>query len=193
LVETTVTAVAAYGSFLLAEHFHFSGVLAAVAAGLLMGNLGVLRESEEQVLSSSGRTFVVAFWNFAAFIANSLVFLLIGLSVANIPFEGLGATALLSTIGLVLVGRALTVYPLCLLFRHSKWTIPTNEQHILWWGGLRGALALALALALPPNFEHRNEILIAVFGVVVFSVLVQGLTMPWLLRRLRFLPVTDSG
>ena len=193
LVETTVTAVAAYGSFLLAEHFHFSGVLATVAAGLLMGNLGVLRESEEQVLSSSGRTFVVAFWNFAAFIANSLVFLLIGLSVANIPFVGLGATALLSTIGLVLVGRALTVYPLCLLLRHSKWAIPTKEQHILWWGGLRGALALALALALPPNFDHRNEILIAVFGVVVFSVVVQGLTMPWLLRRLRFLPVADSG
>jgi CPA1 family monovalent cation:H+ antiporter len=193
LVETTVTAVAAYGSFLLAEHFHFSGVLATVAAGLLMGNLGVLRESEEQVLSSSGRTFVVAFWNFAAFIANSLVFLLIGLSVANIPFVGLGATALLSTIGLVLVGRALTVYPLCLLLRHSKWAIPTKEQHILWWGGLRGALALALALALPPNFDHRNEILIAVFGVVVFSVVVQALTMPWLLRRLRFLPVADSG
>jgi CPA1 family monovalent cation:H+ antiporter len=193
LVETTVTAVAAYGSFLLAEHFHFSGVLATVAAGLLMGNLGVLRESEEQVLSSSGRTFVVAFWNFAAFIANSLVFLLIGLSVANIPFVGLGATALLSTIGLVLVGRALTVYPLCLLLRHSKWAIPTKQQHILWWGGLRGALALALALALPPNFDHRNEILIAVFGVVVFSVVVQGLTMPWLLRRLRFLPVADSG
>jgi CPA1 family monovalent cation:H+ antiporter len=193
LVETTVTAVAAYGSFLLAEHFHFSGVLATVAAGLLMGNLGVLRESEEQVLSSSGRTFVVAFWNFAAFIANSLVFLLIGLSVANIPFEGLGATALLSTIGLVLVGRALTVYPLCLLLRHSTWAIPTKEQHILWWGGLRGALALALALALPPNFDHRNEILIAVFGVVVFSVVVQGLTMPWLLRRLGFLPVTDRG
>jgi CPA1 family monovalent cation:H+ antiporter len=106
---------------------------------------------------------------------------------------GLGATALLSTIGLVLVGRALTVYPLCLLLRHSKWAIPTKQQHILWWGGLRGALALALALALPPNFDHRNEILIAVFGVVVFSVVVQGLTMPWLLRRLRFLPVADSG
>jgi CPA1 family monovalent cation:H+ antiporter len=192
LVETTVTAVAAYGSFLLAEHFHFSGVLATVAAGLLMGNMGILKESEHSILSSSGRNFVVAFWDFAAFIANSLVFLLIGLAVASISFDGLGAIALLSIIGLVLVGRALTVYPLCLLFRQSKWAIPMKQQHILWWGGLRGALALALALALPPNLAHRNEILIAAFGVVVFSVVVQGLTMSWLLRRLGFLPATKN-
>jgi CPA1 family monovalent cation:H+ antiporter len=190
LVETTVTVVAAYGSFLLAEHFHFSGVLATVTTGLLMGNIGVLGESEQTLFSFNGRTFVVAFWDFAAFIANSLVFLLIGLSVANIPFDGLGVAALSSIIALVLVGRALTVYPLCLSFRYSKWEVPTNEQHILWWGGLRGALALALALAIPPNMDHRNEILIAAFAVVAFSVVLQGLTMPWLLRWLRFLPVT---
>lgn len=187
LVETTVTTVAAYGSFLLAEHFHFSGVLATVSTGLLMGNLGILKRSERSVLSSNGRSFVVAFWDFAAFIANSLVFLLIGLAVASIPFEGLGVPALLATIGLILLGRALTVYPLCFLFRYSKWAISLPEQHILWWGGLRGALALALALALPLTFDHRNEILIAAFSVVVFSVVVQGLTMPWLLRRMGFL------
>ncbi len=189
LVETMVTTVAAYGSFLVSEHFHFSGVLATVATGLVMGNLGVLTETE--LLSSGGRTFVVAFWDFAAFIANSLVFLLIGLAVASVSFEGLGAAALVCMIALVLAGRALTIYPLCLLFRHSTWAIPANEQHILWWGGLRGALALALALALPPNLDHRNEILIAAFGVVVFSTVVQGLTMPWLLRRLRFLPLAE--
>ena len=60
-----------------------------------------------------------------------------------------------------------------------------REQHILWWGGLRGALALALALALPRSFPLYNEILITAFGVVVFSVFVQGLTMPWLLRKLK--------
>ncbi len=186
LVETALTVVAAYGSFLLAEYFHFSGVLATVAAGLLMGNLGVLRESN--ILSPDGRAFVVAAWEFAAFIANSLVFLLIGLRVASIPFTGLGATALLTAIGLVLLGRVFTVYPLCLLFRRSAWAIPMREQHILWWGGLRGALALALALALPPSFVLHDDILIATFGVVVFSVVAQGLTMPLLLRKLRFLP-----
>ena len=85
-------------------------------------------------------------------------------------------------------GGPLTVYPLCLLFRYSTWAIPIDEQHVLWWGGLRGALALALALALPPSFPHYNEILITAFGVVVFSVVVQGLTMPLLLRKLRLLP-----
>jgi CPA1 family monovalent cation:H+ antiporter len=189
LVETALTVVAAYGSFLLAEYFHFSGVLATVAAGLLMGNLGVLREPTENILSPDGRAFVVAAWEFAAFIANSLVFLLIGLRVASIPFPGLGATALFVTVGLVLVGRVFTVYPLCLLFRRSAWAIPMREQHILWWGGLRGALALALALALPPSFALHDEILIAAFGVVVFSVVAQGLTMPLLLRKLGFLPL----
>ena len=182
LVETALTAVAAYGSFLAAETFHFSGVLATVAAGLLMGNLGVIGESEWRPLSSRGREFVIAFWEFAAFIANSLVFLLIGVTVAGIPFGQLGSTALAIIIALVLVGRALSVYPLCLIFKWSRWAIPTREQHILWWGGLRGALALALALALPPSLAWRNEILTAAFGVVAFSVIVQGVTMPLLLR-----------
>ena len=189
LVEATLTAVAAYGSFLLAENFHFSGVLATVAAGLLMGNLGVLREDERpKIFSPNGRSFVIGLWEFAAFIANSLIFLLIGLRVAAMPFTGIGVSALLVAIGLVLAGRALTVYPLCLLFRSSTWAIPLYEQHVLWWGGLRGALALALALALPPSFPLYNEILITAFGVVVFSVVVQGLTMPLLLRKLSLLP-----
>jgi CPA1 family monovalent cation:H+ antiporter len=154
-----------------------------------MGNLGVLREPKQNILSPDGRASVIAAWEFAAFIANSLVFLLIGLRVASIPFNVLGATALSVAIGLVLAGRVFTVYPLCLLFRRSVWAIPMREQHILWWGGLRGALALALALALPPSFALHDEILIAAFGVVVFSVVAQGLTMPLLLRKLGFLPV----
>jgi CPA1 family monovalent cation:H+ antiporter len=187
LVEATLTAVAAYGSFLLAENFGFSGVLATVAAGLLMGNLGVLREDENRnIFSPDGRSFVIDLWKFGAFIANSLIFLLIGLRVAAIPLTSVGARAVLLAIGLGLAGRALTVYPVCLLFRFSTWAIPMREQHVLWWGGLRGALALALALALPPSFPLHDEILITAFGVVVFAVVVQGLTMPWLLLMLKF-------
>ena len=188
LVETALTTVAAYGSFLLAEYFYLSGVLATVAAGLLMGNLGVLGEPNEKLLSSRGREFVLAFWEFAAFIANSLIFLLIGVTVAGIRFDGLGWKALLIAVGLVLIGRALSVYPLCLPFVRSRWAIPASEQHVLWWGGLHGALALAPALALPPSLAMRNEIVVATFGVVAFSVIVQGLTMPLLLRMLGFLP-----
>jgi monovalent cation:H+ antiporter, CPA1 family len=185
LVETALTTVAAYGSFLLAESFHFSGVLATVAAGLLMGNLGVLVEDEKRAtLTSQGREFVIAFWEFAAFIANSLVFLLIGLRSAGIALADVGGTIVPVAIVLVLVGRAVAVYPLCMLFARSRWTISVREQHVLWWGGLRGALALALALALPISLPFNNAILIATFGVVTFSVVVQGLTMPMLMKWL---------
>jgi len=187
LVETALTMVAAYSSFLLAEHFGVSGVLATVTTGLFMGNLGVLNDRDLGPLSSRGRDFVIAFWEFAAFIANSLIFLLIGLTVADIPFSGVGPLSLAIIIALVLIGRALTVYPLCLLFTWSRWAVPLPEQHVLWWGGLRGALCLALALVLPPSLEFRNEIVIAAFGVVTFSVVVEGLTMPPLLKRLGFL------
>lgn len=191
LVQATLTAVAAYGSFLLAEHSQFSGVLATVAAGLLMGNLGVLSEDENRsVVSPDGRSFVIDLWEFVAFIANSLIFLLIGLSV--MPLTHVDARALLLAIGLVLVGRALTVYPVCLFFRPSAWAIPLREQHVLWWGGLRGALALALALSLPPSFPLHHEILVTAFGVVVFSVIVQGLTMPLLMRKLKFYDGNES-
>ena len=115
LVETALTAVAAYGSFLLAESFHLSGVLATVSSGLLMGNLGVLVEDKGRIArSSQGREFVVAFWEFAAFIANSLVFLLIGLRLASIAFADVGRTIVPVGILLVLAGRAAAVYPLCL-------------------------------------------------------------------------------
>ena len=126
---------------------------------------------------------MLALWEFIAFIANSLVFLLIGLTVAGIPFDRLGGVAFVIVIALVLLGRALTVYPLCLLFVRSRWAIPVSAQHVLWWGGLRRALGLALSLSLPPSLPFRDEILIATFGVVAFCVILQGLTMPPLLRR----------
>ena len=176
MVETAVTVAAAYGSFMAAEQLHMSGVLATVAAGLLMGNVGTLTRDE--------RPFVLEFWTFAAFIANSLVFVLIGVTVARIPFATFGGVAMAATILIVLLGRALTVYPICAAFRWSRWAIPAAEQHILWWGGLRGALGLALALTVPEATPLHDQIVIATFGVVAFSVIVQGVTMQPLLRRL---------
>jgi CPA1 family monovalent cation:H+ antiporter len=184
LVGTALTTVAAYGSFFLAEHFHFSGVLASVAAGLLMGNVAILGKVRPKIFSIEERDFIVTFWDFAAFLANSVVFLLIGLTVASIPFARLGMKALAMTIGLVLLGRLMAVYPLSLIFARTRWAIPVRDQHVLWWGGLRGALALALALSLPSGLAFAREIQIATFGVVAFSVVLQGLTMPMLLRVL---------
>ena len=186
LIWSTLTTVIAYGSFLLAQHFQFSGVLATVVAGLLTGNRGFLVENPDLTESRSEREFVLELWSFIAFIANSLVFLLIGLTVAGIPFDRAGWGALAFSIALVLLSRALTVYPLCLVFGRSKWAISRSEQHVLWWGGLRGALGLALALSLPRSLPFRNEIVIGTFEVVVFSVVVQGLSMPLLLRALKF-------
>ena len=182
LVESTLTMVVAYSSFLLAEHFHGSGVLATVAAGLIMGNLGILADGDHAPITQQGRAFTLALWDFIAFIANSLIFLLIGLTVAGIPFGTLGARALVIAVAAVLAGRALTVYPICAAFHWSRWRMAANVQHVLWWGGMRGALGLALALSLDQAMPMRNQIIIATFGVVVFSVVLQGLTMPLLLR-----------
>ena len=190
LVETALTVLAAFGSFLIAEHFGASGVLATVAAGLTMGNLGVLTTRERFGLSITphGRAFVLEFWEFAAFLANSLVFLLIGSAMATIDFAREGIFALTLVIAFALLGRAVAVYPVCLAFVRSRWAIPLNQQHLMWWGGLRGALALALALALPADLPRRDDILISAFAVVAFSVLVQGLTAPLALKALRLTP-----
>nr|WP_280138322.1 cation:proton antiporter [Rhizobium sp. Root1220] len=116
LVQAAVTAVAAYGAFLLAENFYFSGVLATVSTGLIMGNVGGLREDKNRnVFSAGARSFVIGLWEFGAFLANSLIFLLIGLSLA--PLMRVDAEAMVLAVGLVLVGRALSVYPVCLSFR----------------------------------------------------------------------------
>ena len=188
LIEGALTMVAAYGSFSAADYFDVSGVLATVTAGLVLGNLDLLSSDKKGYLSLKGREFVISFWEFAAFLANSVVFLLIGIDVAAMPFESYGVPVLLVSVALVLLGRGLVVYPLSLLFLRSRWAISLREQHVLWWGGLRGALGLALALSLPVTLPLRHEIVVVTFGVVAFSIVVQGLTMPLLLRRSGFLP-----
>jgi CPA1 family monovalent cation:H+ antiporter len=140
-------------------------------------------------ITPHGRAFVLEFWEFAAFLANSLVFLLIGSALATVDFAREGIFALTLIVALALLGRAVAVYPVCLAFLGSRWAIPLNQQHLMWWGGLRGALALALALALPADLPRRDDILISAFAVVAFSVIVQGLTAPLALKALRLTPV----
>lgn len=177
LVEITLTTVAAWGSFLLAERFGASGVFAALAAGLIVGNIGWMGS-----ISDAGRRHVVGFWDYAAFLANSCLFILIGSHEAHQPIA-LVSAALLAAIVLTLIGRAAAVYPLALLFRSSSLRLPAAYQHVLVWGGLRGAVGLALALAVPDTVAERGEIVVLTFGVVAFSIFVQGLTMPPLIRR----------
>ena len=178
LVEITLTTIAAYGSFLMAEQFHASGIMSTLTAGLVIGSYGWTG-----LLSIQGRDRVRWAWEYFAFLANSFVFILIGMNVANQPLRQLGSVAAAVAIVLVLAGRGLSIYPLAALFRGSRWRLPASYQHTLFWGGLRGALALALALAVPLNVPERNAIIVTAFVVVAFSILVQGLTMPWLIKR----------
>lgn len=187
LVEITFTTVAAYGSFLLAEHLHLSGVLATLTAGLVMANYRSLGE-----ISARGREAVEAFWEYAAFIANSFVFLLIGMHAAKVDLAGVWLPAAAALL-LVTSGRAAAIYPCCLLFSRSGLRVTARHQHVLFWGGLRGALALALALGLPPEVPMRDHILTISFAVVAFSVFVQGLTLTPLLRRLGEIPQPCVG
>jgi CPA1 family monovalent cation:H+ antiporter len=178
LVEISLTSIAAYGSFLVAERAHASGVLASLTAGLVIGNLGLAG-----AISHHGRQHLLDAWDFFAFLANSFVFILIGMNVATSPVGLLGfATAGIAVV-LVLFGRIAAVYPLCAIFFRSKLAVPARYQHILVWGGLRGALGLALALTLPP-IPERVAIILTTFVVVAFSLFVQGLTMSGLVRRL---------
>jgi CPA1 family monovalent cation:H+ antiporter len=179
LVEITLTTLAAYGSFLIAERVHASGVLASLTAGLMIGNLGRLGS-----ISDEGKAHVLSAWEFFAFLANSFVFLLIGVQEAGVPVNRLGYLAAGSAILLVLLGRAVAVYPLALLFRPTSLKVSIPYQHVLFWGGLRGALGLALALTVPATVPERVPIIITAFVVVAFSIFVQGLTMPWLVNRL---------
>ncbi len=180
-IEVALTVLAAYGSFLLAEHVGTSGILATVVSGLVVGNLGVF--SERSDITKKARDFALEFWEFAAFLANSIVFPLIGVAIGATAFAQAAVLGFAVVIVLVLLARAATIYPLSLAFAATRQKVPMAHQHVLWWGGLRGALALALALSLPDAMPYRSEIVVTTFAVVAFSIVVQGLTMPLLLRK----------
>ena len=182
LVELSMTTVSAFGSFWLAEHFQLSGILAATTAGLLVGNLTKFGSFTEKGEESIGH-----FWDFAAFVVNSVIFIILGVNLAYQDFAA-AFIPIIIAIAAVVVGRAIAVYPCSALFGWTRLSVATKHQHIMFWGGLRGALALALALGIPESLSYRQEILTVTFGVVAFSVFVQGLTIPMLLRRLGQVP-----
>ena len=188
LVEITLTVIVAYASFEVAEHVHASGVIAALAAGLMVGNLGWAG-----AISQEGRAHVLSAWDFFAFLANSIVFILIGFNMADQPLRQLGSITAVLAIVLVLCGRLLSIYPLAALFQSSRWRVPSRYAHVLFWGGLRGALGLALALAVPASVPERGAIIASAFVVVAFSIFAQGLTMPWLIGRMRLAAKPDPA
>jgi CPA1 family monovalent cation:H+ antiporter len=179
LVEVTFAMIAAYGSFLLAENLHLSGVLATLIAGLVMA-----RRDISNPMTRKGREAVETVLEYTVFAANSFIFLFIGIQQAQRQYDTMWQAIGIAVV-IVMLGRAVAVYPCCMLFSRSSRRIEPRHQHVLFWGGMRGALALALAMGLPPGVPRHEEIVTVCFAVVAFSVFVQGTTMTALLRRLR--------
>ena len=182
LVEQSLTLVSAYGTYLVAEQLDGSGVIAVVTTGLILGNFG-----SRIGMNPRTRLLVSEFWEFVAFFVNSIVFLLIG---DQVVFRGLisNLDTILVAIAIIIVVRAISIFGLGAL---SNWWVGSEinlrGQTLLWWGGLRGSVSVALALSVPVILEEREEIIAIVFGVMLFTLLVQGLTTKPLLEALDLL------
>ncbi len=179
LLETTLTVLVAYGSYILAEQCKVSPVMSVLIAGFIMGNFGSRKN-----MSATTRIAVDAFWEYAVFIAESLVFLLIGM---QIKFDLLVKYSpfILTGIVAILLARMIVVYTLSPLLGNKQRPIPFSWQHLLFWGGLRGSLCMAMALSLPESFPQREMLVVTTFGVALFTLLIPGLTMEPLVRWLK--------
>jgi monovalent cation:H+ antiporter, CPA1 family len=177
-IEITLTTIVAYGAYLAGESLHVSGVIATVAGGLWVGNYGT-----RVGMSPHTRVSLWSFWEYATFVINSFVFLLIGLEV-KIDRLAHAREAVAIAIVAALLGRVLSVYGLVPFSNLFTRVVPLRWQHVLVVGGMRGALSLALALSLSLSFPDRPQILAMTFAVVSFTIVVQGLSIKPLLRIL---------
>lgn len=178
LLEIMLTTVVAFGSYLAAEHFGISGVFAVLSAGLVVGNYGM-----PYGMNIVSRMGVISFWEYIAFAVNSAVFLLVGLEEASIT-AGLTILLVFLANASVLLGRAVSVYGLTFLLNLAGHHIPRSWRHVMVWSALRGALSMAMVLGLDPTFPQRAFLINMTFAVVLFSLVVQGLSIKPALRRL---------
>lgn len=178
LLEITLTTVVAYGSYLAAESVHVSGVIAVVAASLVVGNYGL-----PQGMTPTSRMAVISFWEYAAFAVNSMVFLLVGLEITVMPLANSLPTVLVAA-AVVLAARALSVYSLSALLSAAGQLIPQTWRHVLVWSGLRGALSMAMVLGISSAVPERDALIPVIFGVVLISLVGQGMTIEPLVAKL---------
>ncbi|WP_336774265.1 cation:proton antiporter [Paenibacillus sp. MMO-58] len=163
-----------FGSFFIAEHFHVSGVIAVVVSGLIFGSYGA-----RIGMSATTRMNIDSFWDVITLVANSLIFLMIGLEIKNVDFSDKWLI-IAGAILIVLAGRTIALYASVAMLRE----FPRAWKSILNWGGLKGSLSIALALSLPDSFAGKDDVLVLAFSVVLFSLLVQGLTIKPLVLKL---------
>jgi CPA1 family monovalent cation:H+ antiporter len=187
LIEITLTTVLAYGSYLISDQLGFSGVLAVVAAGLINGNLG------PRGMSPTTRIILSNFWEYVAFLVNSIVFLMIGVQIDLISLIA-EWPHILWAIMAILVARIIVVYSHGWIANRMNQQIPMKWMHVLSWSGLRGAISLALALSLPVTLaaNDRAELQAMTYGVVLFTLLVQSMTMRPLIRHLDIITRSEA-
>jgi CPA1 family monovalent cation:H+ antiporter len=177
MIEITLTVLSAYGAFIAADLLGLSGVIACVVAGMVTGSWG-----SQAGMGRTTRLAVDAFWNYAAFLLNSFVFLLMGTQI-NLVRLAHFIPEILAGWAAITIARAAIVFGKYGLMRAAgSGGFPASWAAVLTWGGLRGALSMVLALSLPADFARRDLILHLTFGVVLLTILVQGLTIRPLLR-----------
>ena len=186
MIEITVTTIAAYGSFVLAEELHYSGVIATVVAGMLCGNYAA-----RTGMSPTTRVAVETFWEYVAFALNSIVFLLIGFEVQLSRLLDSWLVILAAFVAVV-AGRAVVIGVVSALLRPTRERLPRKWTPVLLWGGLKGGLSMVLVLSVPRDFPFRDLLVTMTFGVVVLSILVQGLTISPLMRWLGVITGRDE-
>lgn len=164
-----------FGSYFIAEHFHVSGVIAVAVSGLIFGNYG-----SRIGMSETTKVNINSFWDAITLVANSLIFLMIGLEIRNINFTDKWLL-IIASILIVLAGRTLALYASLSFLKN----FPASWKVVLNWGGLKGSLSIALALSLPATFEGREDILVLTFSIVLFSLLVQGLSIKPLVKKMK--------
>ena len=183
LLELTVSLATAYGAYLIADALHESGIIATVVAGLWLGNYG-----RRIGMSERTQAALDTVWEFLAFLLTALVFLLVGLAI-TFPQLVEALPAIAWAVVAILVGRALVVYLLLggtsvVISDRFHRAIPLAWLHVMFWSGLRGAVSVAMALALPADFPQRVLLQEITFGVVLFTLLIQGTTTELLIDRL---------
>ncbi|WP_223787385.1 cation:proton antiporter [Marinicella meishanensis] len=178
ILENVLLVSVAYGSFLIAEDYlSVSGLMAVLAAGLIMN------QAHEKFIEAEDRTFIHYWWEVISFFANAMIFILLGVTITFSMFEERWL-AMVIAIGAVLVTRGIAIFGLLpLLTLGSRHPVDDASKKILFWGGTRGAVTVALALSLPVELEAWWTIQSMAFGVVLFTLFVQAPTVPWLLRQ----------
>lgn len=185
LSSLLLTVALALGTFQVGQFLGVSGAVAVVIAGLIFGNLGLPRSS-----SASDQITLVSFWDYAGFGVNTFIFLLIGIEINPVMLWGSLPSILLVILACQL-GRALSVYSLLAGLQFFDRPVPLRWQHVLFLGNIKGSLSMALALSIPLALPGRNDIIELVFGTVLFSLVGQGLSLPWLIKRLKISSVSE--